>query len=305
MRTWWDRLASRRAVMVCLLVAGLTLWTVKDSSTADESRSSQRSKAIATRQLAKRWPKIAASQPRGLALVELYTSEGCSSCPPADALLSELATLRHNDDLPIYALEFHVDYWNYLGWEDPFSRRAFTDRQRHENQRLETGRVYTPQMIINGIAEIVGSRRQLVDEAVGLALEIPEEVTVRLRLSEPGPTDRIDVDYTVAGASHGALLSLALVESGLANEVDRGENAGRHLVHANVVRAMRTLRLDNHGKARVRLPIPEDLDPRRARVIGFVQDGKTLRVLGASDVTLDARVEDGRHPTEQGAQRAE
>ncbi|MEZ6188499.1 MAG: DUF1223 domain-containing protein [Planctomycetota bacterium] len=115
------------------------------------------------------------STPGAVAVLELFTSEGCSSCPPADALLGEVA------DAPgVFALAFHVDYWDHLGWRDPYGQRAFSQRQRVYSARLSGGRVYTPQLVINGAAEAIGSSRFQVRGALDRALARPAPATVAL-----------------------------------------------------------------------------------------------------------------------------
>lgn len=226
----------------------------------------------------------------GVAVVELFTSEGCSSCPPADRLLRTLVKEARSGQKPLFALSFHVDYWNDLGWEDPYSAPEYTRRQRSYAEALDV-RVYTPQMIVNGREVLVGSREAKARSAVGEALSKPAGISpeVQLRPSAAGsssaagsPSVRIALPQALSNAE----LQVALVERGLSQSVSRGENAGRTLRHANVVRAFKTV--PARRKQVVSLKAPSDLDPERASIIAYVQDLESKAVLGAARADLDA-----------------
>ncbi len=213
-----------------------------------------------------------------VAIVELFTSEGCSSCPPADRLLLDLA---ERDDPRLLPLAFHVDYWNRLGWRDPFSDAAYSQRQRTYARSFESGRVYTPQMVVNGQREFVGSRRQEAEQAIQQALAQPARATVEVSARVKGQT--VSVDYAVTDAPAGALLNLALVQQRAEQAVPRGENAGRTLRHANVVRAFETVQAGEGTRA---LTLPQGLPAENASVVAYVQDPGTMQVVGASRVRL-------------------
>lgn len=217
----------------------------------------------------------------GVAVVELFTSEGCSSCPPADRLLKTLVGEARSADQPVYALSFHVDYWNDLGWEDPYSDPAYSDRQRTYAQTLGT-RVYTPQIIVDGTEVLVGSRKERVRSAIQAALADPAPVTpeVQLRSDADSPSVRV----AVPEETDNAIVRVALVERGLSQSVTRGENAGRKLRHANVVRSFETVSAEETQV--VTLDAPSDLDPSKASVMTYVQDRQSMEVLGAARVEL-------------------
>lgn len=213
-----------------------------------------------------------------VAVVELFTSEGCSSCPPADANLAKIAA-----EDGVFALSFHVDYWNDLGWVDPYSSPEHSRRQQRYS-RVLSGRVYTPQMVVNGRDEVVGSRSRKVRAALRDALEAPSSVALSLT-ARVAPRDVV-VEYVARGATPGAVLNLAVVQSADGVDVQRGENAGRLLSHANVVRAFETVQLDRAPSGRAVLLLPEGVDGAAARVIGFVQDASTLAVRGADKAKM-------------------
>jgi hypothetical protein len=220
------------------------------------------------------------------ALVELFTSEGCSSCPPADALLAGLAAEAAQDGKRIFPVSFHIDYWNRLGWDDPFSRPAFTERQERYARTLRA-EIYTPQMIVNGAEEFVGSDRMRAQKAIEAALARPASVSLVL---EPTATAEggLHVAYRASGHGEGDLVNIALVETGLSVPVRRGENRGHTLRHENVARLLRTASLDASGTGALDLAIPPDVRRGKTLLIAFVQKAETLRVLGATRAAVPA-----------------
>jgi hypothetical protein len=213
-------------------------------------------------------------------LVELFTSEGCSSCPPADRLLARLAVDQPVKGALVVPLSLHVDYWNRLGWVDPFSSPAYTERQGAYAAHFGgAGRVYTPQMVVDGRTEFVGSDERTARRAIEAAARGPKAF-VR---AAPGTNDEVRV--TVAGAAAGADVFLAVVEDGLLSDVTRGENAGRRLAHVAVVRALAVAgRVDARGRFDAETPVPRG--PGARRVLAFVQEPATGHVLGASAPTV-------------------
>jgi len=180
-------------------------------------------------------------------VVELFTSQGCSSCPPADAVLSELA---ERDD--VVALSLHVDYWDYIGWKDPYSSPQMTERQRAYAAEMSLRYVYTPQMVIDGRQDIVGSRRSEVMAAVEASVRQGKPVEIAFEAREGG---RVIIPEGRA-PDRGATIWLAVYDEDHETQVKRGENAGRMLRNAHVVRRMERL-----GTWMVeRLEIPLNLD---------------------------------------------
>jgi len=207
-------------------------------------------------------------------LVELYTSEGCSSCPPADAWLR---TLRA--DATLVPLAFHVDYWDSLGWRDPYASPRFTLRQREVAARSRRGVVYTPEVALDG-REWRGWRGARISPAtappsLSLALELERGATLDVRVTAAAPA------FDPAWRAY-----LALIEDGLVSEVRAGENDGRTLAHDHVVRAFAgPLALD---AARASWPVPPGLVRERASVVAFVQHPGTGEVLQVVRTALAA-----------------
>jgi hypothetical protein len=181
---------------------------------------------------------VATATPRTPVLVELFTSEGCSSCPPADAALAGLARTQPVEGAELIALGFHVTYWDYLGWKDPFSAPQHTERQRRYALDGDDNRIYTPQMVVDGERSFVGNDDEARAQAAASAKrpKVPLHLTTRVEGSEAVVSVRMD-----AAPADGLELWAALAEDGLSSEVKRGENAGRKLAHAAVVRTLATL----------------------------------------------------------------
>jgi len=206
-------------------------------------------------------------------LVELFTSEGCSSCPPADAVLEQLQREQPVPGVELIVLSEHVDYWNDLGWKDPFSDALFSERQSAYGSRI-----YTPQAIVDGRIDVLGSDRAGIARAASSAARDPHG-TLELVRTPKGV--RISVGK-LSGHSDAAV-TVAVVEDGLVSKVTRGENAGRTLPHTAVVRSLREAGRIPAGAAQwsAEVPVPVDVSWKKARVIAFVQDGRSRHILAA------------------------
>jgi len=236
------------------------------------------------------WAQAASSaQPpgpasHGVAVIELFTSEGCSSCPPADALLERFVGDAQRSGQPVYGLSFHVDYWDHLGWKDRYSSAASSQRQSRYARRLGLGSLYTPQMIVNGTREFVGSNRAAADAAIREALANAAPARIRLSASVQG--HEVAVKYAVEGAPAGAILEVAWVDAHAESAPSRGENQGRALRHANVVRDLRSAELNGAPAGTIRVTRPQARD---GAVIAWVQAEPAGRVLGAASQPVPAR----------------
>lgn len=227
-------------------------------------------------------PRSEASRSRGVAVVELFTSQGCSSCPPADRLLEAIDAVASEQGLPVYVLSMHVDYWNSLGWADPYSSRQFSQRQRRYAGAANSNRVYTPQMIVNGGAGFTGSRRADAQAALREALASSPAATINLGV-QASDARSWSVDYRVAGASADSELVVCLVADAAASRVPRGENAGRQLAHAGVVRTLVRQPLGAAtGKLQLAWPTDQPASDQPMSVVAFVQDATTMEVYGAA-----------------------
>ena len=196
----------------------------------------------------------------GFAVVELFTSEGCSSCPSAEALLAR--TQREDKDLPVYCLAFHVDYWDRQGWKDVFSDKSYTDRQQQYSRWLRLNEIYTPQAVVNGTSEFVGSNGAEMSKAINAGLGQKGEVqltlhAVRLDAGRVGWEYKID-GLAAGGKQHLALIT-AIVEKNATTPVRGGENVGKSLSEAQIVRSLGMQTPDAGGSGSGHLDWPAGL----------------------------------------------
>jgi hypothetical protein len=221
----------------------------------------------------------------GPVVLELFTSEGCSSCPPADALLSELGGSTKG----VIPLAYHVDYWNHLGWSDPFSSRQFSERQTEYSRAMDLSGEYTPQMVIDGGSQCVGSDSRCIRRAMSAErslsaldhLDLPTDLTnsrvlrvklnARLRESE----------------STSSIVMVAVYENGLVSKIGGGENGGREITYDYTVRKLvPALKLDGSSGISTEKVLSIDLDPpwslNHLGVAAFIQDISSLRIVGAA-----------------------
>ena len=229
-------------------------------------------------------------------IVELFTSEGCSSCPPADALLQKLLETQPLPGAVIIGLGQHVDYWDQLGWKDRFSSAALTNRQRVYAARLSNGNVYTPQMVVDGGAELVGSDASQARRALQRAVAAPHGL-VRLNQVLNVAADRGEAQVTVTvtaddlprrGSGDHADMIVAVTEDHLRSEVTRGENHGRVLTHAAVVRQLMTIG-EAPGPSSTRIRLAPDWQRDELKIVAFVQERRSRAILGSATAPLAAR----------------
>jgi hypothetical protein len=228
-------------------------------------------------------------------VVELFTSEGCSSCPPADALLAKLSEQGAVGNAQVVALEEHVDYWDELGWKDPFSSHDWTVRQSAYGSVLGNGNPYTPQMVVDGSVEFSGGRAQQALKSIAEAAT-RAKATVSLSQgisSKPGTESfSVQVGKFVSTAKGGAAeVWLAITEAGLHSSVTRGENAGHELRHAAIVRSMRKIgeakpNPDISFARNATVPLRGEWKRENLKAVAFVQEKNSLRILGAAEISL-------------------
>jgi hypothetical protein len=234
------------------------------------------------------------SGPRTPVMVELFTSEGCSSCPPADKLLQKL------DGQPIPGAEIvvlseHVDYWNHIGWKDPYSAHFYSDRQSAYANRFRLDSVYTPQIVVDGTSEFSGSDSELAAKAFTKALSMPK---IPIHLSSISTdasnvlrahleTGALDDSFGLRDADVCVAVALNHAES----QVSAGENAGHRLEHVAVVRSLTKVGVLKRGQIAtldVQLKLEAGSDPRNLRLVAFIQEPRQGRVLGASSTAVIA-----------------
>jgi hypothetical protein len=221
-------------------------------------------------------------------VVELFTSEGCSSCPAADFVLTELDSKQPVNGVRIITLGEHIDYWNDLGWKDPFSSPLFSARQQEYGRAMQMQNVYTPQMVIAGQKEVLGSDQMSVISAVRIAARLPQ-ATVHVALG-----GQAIVHFDVANVPHNIEsvdMLLAITENSGEHVIRGGENDGHRLRHTSVVTSLTKLgaldlRKNASYAADARLNIKPEQVRNGARVVLFVQDRKTRRIVGSAQLGL-------------------
>lgn len=215
-------------------------------------------------------------------VVELYTSQGCSSCPPADALFEDY--VKRKD---VLALTMPVDYWDYLGWKDTYAKRAFSTRQRLYAQKRGDGQVYTPQVVVNGMAHAVGSRRAQIEQAIAKTHATLANRRINASLTRKG--DDLIIEAKESGASANAPAKcrvwLARIQKEGKVRIRRGENGGRNLKYFNIVRQMSPIGTWMGKDMVIRLPAYSG-DAQTDAIAVIFQDGMAGPIVGAAKLTM-------------------
>jgi hypothetical protein len=264
-------------------IAGSMIFGLSVLATVAGIRSSEQSQPVAMGAI--RVPVV----------VELFTSEGCSSCPPADALLAGLTLQQPIENAEIIALEEHVDYWNELGWVDPFSSHGWTARQYQYSEVLGNGNAYTPQMVVDGHAELVGSQGRKARQTIADSARM-EKTRVTLghgNAGKPGE-ERFSVKIgrlPEAKQHDTAEVWLAITETGLHSAVKRGENAGEDLHHAAIVRSIQKIGEAKAGEDAsfdgvALAAVQAEWKRENLKAVVFLQEKKGRRILGAAELVV-------------------
>jgi hypothetical protein len=221
---------------------------------------------------------------KGFAVVELFTSEGCSSCPPADAAVMQLTSDFPNN---VYVISYHVDYWNNGGWRDEFSSADYTKRQDRYAEQFGLNSIYTPQVVVNGGSQFVGSNVNQLQSAVKKSLGGKASVPIKLIVSKDD--NKIKVNYSAEAASENlCILNIALIQLTATTEVKRGENGGRTLHHINIVRDLKASKATYDGiNGSASFSVPKGLTSKDIEVVAFLQDFSTLEIKGVTRATID------------------
>lgn len=218
----------------------------------------------------------------GFVVLELFTSQGCSSCPPADVVLGEYAA---QDNPNIIPLAFHVDYWNRLGWSDPFSKSEFTQRQNNYASILKTEENYTPQMVINGKYELVGSYRNEIKNFVNQELALKSRYTISIK-SVIVNQNILTVDYETDVAS-GNIVNVALVKKKEYTSIKRGENKGLNQTNYNIVYDFKSNAIQTKSNNKLSFKFNSDWQKDEFIAVAYVQNTKTGQILTATKALIN------------------
>lgn len=216
---------------------------------------------------------------KGFAVVELFTSEGCSSCPSADAVVAKIE--KESAGKPVYILAYHVDYWNRLGWKDVFSSADYSRRQNVYANWLNLSSVYTPQVIVNGRKEFVGSQEATLRNAISAGIGKAGKATLTLEGLKANNSEAL-VKYNAEGAGSNTSLVLALVEKNATTEVKAGENGGRTLKHVQIVTQIENVALNGNKSGEAGIALPKNFTMQNYEVIAFVQNTQNGEILAAN-----------------------
>ncbi len=216
---------------------------------------------------------------KNIAVLELFTSQGCSSCPPADKLLGSYASKEN-----VIVLSFHVDYWNRLGWKDPFSSKEYTQRQYNYSTALNSS-VYTPQLVINGQSEMVGSDESKISNTIKKiqSQQAVAHLSIKNVQLENG---RVNINFAASGNIDNSVLNVALVAKKITTDIKAGENGGVTLTNYNVVNNFKTIHQFNTGDNTIDIDIPSGIDLKNISVVLFLQQKANNKILAADQAAL-------------------
>jgi len=218
----------------------------------------------------------------GFAVVELFTSEGCSSCPPADDLMEKIQL--DNKNKQIYILAFHVDYWDHQGWKDRFSSPEYSGRQRQYNNWFNLRVQYTPQVVINGKTQYVGVDQGAILKAISGNLLQKSNST--LNLDTHIERNELHVQHETTSIEKNTELVLALVQKYAHSDVKAGENTGKQLSHVQIVRKLANIPIDTNTNNTTTIELPDDFNKQKWELIGFVQRESNGEVIAANRIDL-------------------
>jgi len=217
----------------------------------------------------------------GFAVVELFTSQGCSSCPPADKLLDKLAAQYQANGQVFIPLSFHVDYWDRLGWKDPFSQHIFSERQTAYSGQMHLESVYTPQAVINGVWETVGSKASQLQQFIQKGFEQKSNAVLEIETVIPEGLD-LKIAYRFKNDGLAIVLHFAIVQNKATTEVKAGENDGQTLQNINIVRSWKSAEAAGADTQYMLLPVPEGYNETAFSVIVLAQEKASGKIIAVS-----------------------
>ena len=262
---------------VLIAVVGIIAWSLKSSQTVADAQQQPTTK---------KQPSLPPATGRKTpVLIELFTSEGCSSCPPADVNLSRIEKEQPIAEADAITLSLHVDYWNSLGWKDEFSSPLYSRRQQLYSQALKLDSNYTPQIVVDGQTEFVGSNEERTNRAISEAAKTPK---ASVEITQDA--DKIKIKLSEIPAHQNATVFIAVTEDNLASNVKRGENSGRRLEHTSVVRELTPLGMLSAEQKTLDLETALQIQPawkrENLKVVVFVQENASRKVLGVNRKVL-------------------
>lgn len=211
-------------------------------------------------------------------LIELFSSEGCSSCPDADAFLQELITIADSSQSPVFCLDYHVDIWNKSGWVDKFSDTSFSRRQREYMVKVRQEALFTPMMFVNGTGALPGAAKKEVAKLINYHMNQPPKVNLQTRAGYVAQSNTLLLDYEVSGNSDSCNLHFVIAYKKSESVITAGENKGKTLVHHQTAKSWKEVTIDPSKKGRVEIQLPNDIPLSNLMLISFVQHTQTWRI---------------------------
>ncbi len=261
---------------VVIIFGGLIAWSLQGKKTIVQESQAQTNQVVKTIETNKKVP----------VLVELFTSEGCSSCPPADRVLAQLEKDQSNADAEIITLALHVDYWNYLGWRDEFSSAAYSQRQNGYADKFKLESIYTPQMVVDGQTQFVGSNLGTARKAIGEAAKTGKAIVELVETN-----GRLNIKIADLPAHDDSYVWLAIAEDNLKISVKRGENGGRTLDHTSVVRDLKLVgsvnSTDKNFQTETAFQTQSNWKKDDLKIVVFVQGKDSKKIFGVNRQKLN------------------
>ncbi|MEO8087613.1 MAG: DUF1223 domain-containing protein [Bacteroidota bacterium] len=226
------------------------------------------------------WRNGFTQAPKPFAVVELFTSEGCNTCPPAEKLFSEMKADAEKNHKNIFFLEYHVDYWNKLGWKDPYSNFPNTLRQKNYVSVLNEESLYTPMMIVNGSTSFTGSDAEKAKSATAAAIVTEESLQLKVKIDSIA-NDTLFVSYHTSNADKNYFIRIAVTEDKLSSSITKGENSGKTLTHDNVVRIFFSGEVKSLS-AQLKVPLKKIIPNKNCELVSFIQQKQTMKILAVT-----------------------
>ena len=218
-------------------------------------------------------------------VLELFTSQGCSSCPSADEQIRKITNMARDKNLPIFTMSFHVDYWDHLGWKDCYSDQKFTARQYQYGRVFAKRNIYTPQMVVNGVHEFVGSDGAECERLIAASLKEKQvrgiEFSVNYSISEY----ELNISYDVEENFNG-YVNIALVQNESEISIKNGENSGRNITYSNIVRSFQQIDCREKSNGEIQIDIPKDLTADNFSITVYLQNKIDMKIIGAKKAAL-------------------
>ena len=221
---------------------------------------------------------------KSVAIIELFSSEDCSSCPEADAMVNKIALDAANARQPVFVLEEHVDYLNHFGWKDTFANKQFEDRQLAYQHFFKKNASYTPQILVNGTREVYAANLSMADLVIEEALKIPSQVNITFSINNYADSTA-EADYHLSSINKNWIINFAVVQKIGISHVTAGENSGRTLTHLNIVEQLQSdnITIPDGIMPLMHLPLYK---PNTYSIIVFVQDKQTMKIVGATQMDI-------------------